>query len=106
MFTLDYSKNWIKNNKERSSAYHKNYKKLTKKHVKNEIKKYREKNKERFKAKDDRPCFDLSYLSLRMWARDNPNHPLVNNMNPSKWATQFILTPQELEEYKKTHSVE
>ena len=30
----------------------------------------------------------------------------VNNMSPSKWATQFILTQQELEEYNKTHSVE
>lgn len=35
----------------------------------------------------------ISYLSLRMWAKQNPNHPLVNNMSPSKWATQFILTP-------------
>ena len=29
----------------------------------------------------------------------------VNGMKPTEWATQFILTPQELEEYKKTHSV-
>lgn len=48
----------------------------------------------------------ISYSSLRMWAYENPNDPLVKGMNSSKWATQFILTPQELEEYKKTHSVE
>ena len=41
-----------------------------------------------------------------MWVYENPNHPLVNGMKPTEWATQFILTPQELEEYKKTHSVE
>ena len=46
-----------------------------------------------------------TYEVLRSWAKQNPNHPLVNNMSPSKWATQFILTPQELEEYKKTHSI-
>lgn len=46
------------------------------------------------------------FSSLKSWARDNPSHPLVNNMNPSKWATQFILTPQELDEYYKTHPKE
>ena len=38
--------------------------------------------------------------------KHNPNHPLVNGMKPTEWANQFILTPQELEEYKKTHLVE
>lgn len=58
-------------------------------------------------CKDPRKENDyISYSSLRMWAYENPNDPLVKGMNCSKWATQFILTPQELEEYKKTHSVE
>ena len=58
-------------------------------------------------CKDPRKENDyISYSSLRMWAYENPNHPLVNGMKPTEWATQFILTPQELEEYKKTHSVE
>lgn len=48
----------------------------------------------------------ISYSSLRMWAYENPNHPLVNGMKPTEWANQFILTPQELEEYKKTHLIE
>ena len=30
----------------------------------------------------------------------------LRNEETNEWATQFILTPQELEEYKKTHSVE
>ena len=47
-----------------------------------------------------------TYEVLRSWAKQNPNHPLVNGMKPTEWANQFILTPQELEEYKKTHSVE
>ena len=58
-------------------------------------------------CKDPRKENDyISYSSLRMWAKQNPNHPLVNRMKPTEWATQFILTPQELEEYKKTHSIE
>ena len=47
-----------------------------------------------------------TYEVLRGWAKHNPTHPLVNGMKPTEWANQFILTPQELEEYKKTHSVE
>ena len=46
-----------------------------------------------------------TYEVLRSWAKQNLNHPLVNGMKPTEWATQFILAPQELEEYKKTHSV-
>lgn len=45
-----------------------------------------------------------TYEVLRSWAKQNPNHHLLNGMKPTEWATQFILTPQELEEYKKTHS--
>lgn len=57
-------------------------------------------------CKDPRKENDyISYSSLRMWAYKNPNDPLVKGINCSKWATQFILTPQELEEYKKTHSI-
>lgn len=41
-----------------------------------------------------------------MWVYENPNDPLLNGLSCAEWATQFILTPQELEEYKKTHSVE
>ena len=31
---------------------------------------------------------------------------MLNGLSCAEWANQFILTPQELEEYKKTHSVE
>ena len=48
----------------------------------------------------------VSYQTLIDWAKTHNNHPLVNGMKPTEWATQFILTPQELEEYKKTHSIE
>lgn len=47
-----------------------------------------------------------TYEALRGWAKHNSTHPLVNGMKSTEWATQFILTSQELEEYKKTHSVE
>lgn len=47
-----------------------------------------------------------TYEVLRGWAKHNSTHPLVNGMKPTEWATQFILTPQELEEYNKIHSVE
>jgi len=43
-----------------------------------------------------------THEALRNWARNHSSHPLVNNMNPSEWANQFILTPQELEKYEKT----
>lgn len=44
-----------------------------------------------------------TYEVLRGWAKHNSTHPLINGMKPTEWATQFILTPQELEEYKKSH---
>ena len=99
--------------------------KLLKEHLQNmenfskiSVKKSKNKNKERSKSICKDPRFGISmngylhnneyttFSSLRNWARNHPNHPLVNNMSPSKWATQFILTQQELEEYKKTHSIE
>ena len=78
----------------------------------------------RYDERCARPCKDPRYNSeynikskneitefttwgvLYFWATRNKNHPLLNGLSCAEWATQFILTQQELEEYKKTHSIE